>query len=134
MTFKSTQNLLLEVDGRLAGRFSGFSGGSMQGEVAEFKAGPNLSKHIVNMKVQDMVMTCGTGMSRGFYDWIGSSFGTSVLRKDGAVVQLSQSQVPAGRLEFKLALVTGLVMPALDRLGNSSAFMMVTISPELTRS
>jgi hypothetical protein len=129
------QNYLLELHGRAAGRFFAFTGGGPTAAVLEKPApGTIARKHILSRGYQDMVLTCGTGMSRGFYDWIGSSFGGASDRKDGAVVVLDNKQKPTARLQFGQALVTSLVLPELDRSTGEAAYMTVGVSPEFTRS
>jgi hypothetical protein len=130
------QDYLLELDGKPAGRFFGFSGGAVEADVVtERVAVGNISpKHISNPRIQDMVLRCGTGMSRAFYDWIGKSFGGSPERKGGAIVLLNQKQQEAGRLEFKDAIVKSLSLPELNKGSNAEAVLTVSISPEFTRS
>ncbi len=66
------QNYIIELDGRPAGRFFEFAGGGAQADVAIEKQGADKisRKHIASIKYQDMVLACGTGMSRDFYQWI----------------------------------------------------------------
>ena len=130
------QNYLLEIDGKPAGRFFAFTGGTIQADVILESAGADniRHKHISSVKYQDMVLSCGTGMSRGFYEWLGATFGGSASRKNGAVVALDQRQAPTARLEFMHALVSSLILPKLDKSANEAAFMTVKISPEVTRS
>jgi hypothetical protein len=128
------QNYLLELEGKSAGRFFAFTGGTIQADVVTLGAfqGSIRPKQIGSVKYQDMVLTCGTGMSRGFYEWVGTSFGGAATRRNGAVVALDRKQKPIARLEFKEALVTSLVLPGLDRSANKEAFLTVSISPEMT--
>ena len=130
------QNFLLELEGKPAGRFFAATGGSVQADVLIQSSGPGQvrHKHIAGVKYEDMVLTCGTGMSRAFYDWIGNSFGGAASRKSGAVIVLDQKQAPIARLEFRNALVKSLVVPELDHSGHAAAVMAVSISPEGTRS
>jgi T4-like virus tail tube protein gp19 len=127
------QKYLLELDGRAAGKFFAFSGGAIRADVVQTSA-PAFAprKHIASVRFGDMTLTCGTGMSHEFYDWIGSGFGGASSRKTGAIVALDQ---PGGRrLEFSNALVSSLVLPELDRSSNKTAVMSVNLSPEFTRS
>src|SRR2546422_2464206 len=114
------QNYLLEIDGKPAGRFFAFTGGTMQADVILESAGADSirQKHISSVKYQDMTLTCGTGMSRGFYEWLGNTFGGAASWKSGAVVALDQRQAPTARLEFMHALVTSLLLPRLDKSAN----------------
>ena len=124
------QNYLLELEGKPAGRFFDFSGGTVRGEVVEEIGGSN--KHIGSPRFQDMELTCGTGMSKAFYEWLGSGFSGSTLRKNGAIVLLDQKQKATARLEFSDAFVSSVVLPQLQRSANKQAFLKVSISPEYT--
>lgn len=129
------QNYLLELEGKPAGRFFSFAGGMAKGEVIEEPTGvghTNL-KHIGAVKYQDMELACGTGMSRGFYEWLGNSLSGSHSRQTGAVIALDNKQAPTARLEFREALVKSLVLPELEKSANKEAFMTVSISPEMTQ-
>jgi hypothetical protein len=72
-------------------------------------------------------------MARAFYDWIGSSFGGSPMRKNGAVVDVGQGYNSAQRMEFSGALITSVELPACDAGSKDPAFMTVSFSPELIR-
>lgn len=111
----SKQEYLIELDGKPAGRFFSFSGGSAQAEVVTTMDSGNARqmKHIGNVRYQDIVVKCGTGMSQTFYKWVGSSFGGAVERTSGAIVKLDQNQKAVGRLEFRDAFVKQLTTPEL---------------------
>jgi hypothetical protein len=129
------QNYLLELDGRPAGRFFDFAGGMAEGEVVTVKTGGTNQvdkKHIGSVRYQDMVMTCGTGMSRGFYEWLGSGFEGMNSRLTGAVLALDNKQVPTARLDFRDALIKSVVLPELERGANKEAYLTVKLSPEQT--
>jgi hypothetical protein len=127
------QNFIIELDGKAAGRFMTFSGGTVQADVAT-AAGPVRLKHVTSVRYEDIRISCGTGMSRTFYDWIGSSFSGAPVNKNGAIVAFGSNNKPSGRLEFFHAYITGLLMPALDRNQKKAAFMQVQIHPEMTRA
>lgn len=125
---------VLELDGRLAGRFFGLDGGMAKADVIEEGVGSGLSghKHLGAVKYEHMLLTCGVGMSRAFYEWVGSAFGGASVRKSGAVIALDHTSKPAARLDFSEALVASLVLPGLDRSSRGGATMAVSISPERT--
>jgi hypothetical protein len=127
-------NFFLELEGKPAGRFFKFAGGLAEADIVTESLGTTTHKRIASVKYQDMVLTCGTGMSRAFYEWIGDTFDRAYARKNGAVVAIDYSGKPAGRLEFQQALVTALDLPSLDRDGKGDAVMTVSISPEMTRT
>jgi phage tail-like protein len=135
MLHSPLQNFLLELDGTAVGRLFGMTGGGVEADVIKSASGsPSVHKHIGNVKYQDIVLRCGTAMSRVFYDWIGNSFGGAFLRKSGAVVFLDLNNAPAERLEFRDALITSVEFPQLSAGSKEHAYMTITISPEMTRS
>ncbi len=126
---------VLELDGKLAGRFFRFSGGDASADVVREKVGGGATsrKHLGSVKYGDIALDCGTGMSRTFYDWVGSAFDGKTTRRSGALIGLDPSSKPKARLDFSSALVKSLALPALDRSAKKEeAFMTVTISPERT--
>lgn len=129
------QKYLLELESKAAGRFFEMSGGGVQASVVEtLGPGTQRQKHLGSMKYDDILITCGTGMSRAFYNWIGDSFGGAAARRNGAVVLLDNSQAPTARLEFMHSLVKSVFLPQLNHSRNAAAYMKVSISPESTRS
>jgi phage tail-like protein len=128
------QNFILEIEGKPAGRFFGFTGGTAKGEVVtEHSADSSRTrKHIASVKYQDMVLKCGTGMSRDFYEWLGGTFAGTPSRRTGAVIGLDHNQAPTARLDFRDALVISLSLPELDASSKDSAYLTVSISPEST--
>lgn len=130
------QKYLLELEGKAVGRFFEMSGGSIKADVISESLGPQTQrlKHVGAVSYEDLLITCGTGMSRAFYSWIGDSFAGSATRRDGAVVLLDSSQAPAARLEFSHALIKSVSLPELNHSRNETAYMKVAISPAFTRS
>jgi len=129
------QPFLLELDGQLAGRFFDFKGGGFIADVI-LLSNPGLMTHkqIDDPDFHEMVLACGTGMSRSFYDWISSTFQQEYARRSGAIITLDRFSKPTARLNFQRALVTSLAMPALDASSKDPAYMTVTIKPERTSS
>jgi phage tail-like protein len=128
----STQDYLIELDGKLAGRFFSFTGGTAETDVVTtMGAGGKQGKHIANVRYQDIVMKCGTGMSQAFYDWVGGISG-AVQRKHGAIMKIDKAGNILGRLEFVDAVVNSLTTPALKSGANDEAFLTVSIAPEYT--
>jgi phage tail-like protein len=130
------QKYLLELEGKAAGRFFEMSGGSIKADVITQSLGPQTQrlKHIGGVSYEDILITCGTGMSRAFYNWIGDSFGGRAARRDGAVVLLDYSQAPRARLEFIHSMIKSVSLPQLNHSRNGAAYMEVAISPEFTRT
>ncbi|PWT92725.1 MAG: hypothetical protein C5B55_05805 [Blastocatellia bacterium] len=128
------QNFLLELDGKAVGKFFGMSGGSAKAEIITVRStnDSNPHKELGVITYEDIVLECGTGMSRSFYDWIGDSFAGKIIRKNGAVVYLDYNGNPKKRLEFRHALVDSLQLPALNHSGHEEAVMKVGLSPEIS--
>lgn len=126
------QRFLLELDGRLAGRFFDFKGGGNTVDVTASYPTLIAHKHFNSVEFQEMVLVCGTGMSRSFYDWAGSPFRRQYQRKDGAIITLDGLSKPTARLNFQQALVSSLCMPALDASSKDPAYMVVTLKPQRT--
>ena len=129
------QNFILELEGKIAGRFGSFSGGGAKAEVIEESMGGRaVRKHIANVGYQDMVLVCGPGMSREFFDWISSTVTSNYARKSGAIIALDNSQKPVGSLQFSGAILTNITFPALDSSKGGPVELVVTITPEVTKS
>ena len=87
----------LEIDGVLAALNScdGTSSDVIQDAVS---ADGIVRKHIAGVKYGDITVTCGAGMSKGFYEWIKASFDNGNVRKNGAVIAADcmKSLLPVG--------------------------------------
>src|SRR5262249_24290716 len=65
----------LEIEKLPMGWLHGTDGGSAYSEVVNEKVGPDhvIHKHLAGVKYEDVMVTCGTGMSKAFYEWINAS-------------------------------------------------------------
>jgi len=128
------QPYLLELDGKLAGRFHAFTGGTAHAEIVTERTGPGMvaRKHAGSVRYQDIEMACGTGMSKSFYQWVADSCNGSPEYKHGAVIRLDDQQKPSARLDFQDAFISAVKLPALDTSSSDAAVINVTIKPELT--
>ena len=124
-----------EVDGIMAGWLHSVDGGGAVSDVVTEKLGPDpiARKHIAGVKYEDITVTCGTGMSKGFYEWLDASFLNKHMRKNGAIIASNYDFKEQSRLTFFNALVTEIGMPALDAASKDAAKMTVKLDPELTR-
>lgn len=126
----------LELDGQFAGWVESWGGGHATSDVV---AGNNLvggniqRKQIAGIKYEDITVSCGTGMSKNFYEWIKASFDNQYLRKSGAVVTADYNDKERSRLNWNNALLTEVAFPALDAASKDAAKMTIKISPEVTR-
>jgi phage tail-like protein len=125
----------LELDGIMAGWLNSTEGGHATADVVVEKLGPDhiARKHIGGVKYEDITLSCGTGMSKAFYEWIKDSLDLKYERKSGAIVAADYNFQELASLSFHNALITEFGMPALDAASKDAAKMTVKFSPEYTR-
>lgn len=124
-----------EMDSMHAGWLHSAEGGHATSDVVQEKLGPDhiIRKHIGGVKYEDISISCGTGMSRGFYEWIKKSFNHQHARENGAIIAADYDYKEHSRLTFTNGLVTEIGFPALDAASKDAAKMTIKISPEYTR-
>jgi hypothetical protein len=122
----------LELDGKIAGWLQKVSGGAAHADVVTEPGG---QKHVGAIHFEDIVVSCGTGMSKAFYDWVaqGSDVQGGSPGKSGAVVTCDLQQRVLSRLEWSFGRLTAINFPALDAASKGQAALTVKISPEMTR-
>lgn len=125
----------IELDNINAGWVSSVEGGMATSDVVVEKIGGDLyqKKHIAGVKYEDISVSCGTGMSKGFYDWIKASFDCNYARKNGAVISADYNYKAITRLDFFNALISEIGFPALDAGSKDAAKMTIKFTPETTR-
>jgi phage tail-like protein len=113
-----------------------FSGGSATADVVTEKIGIDhlARKHLAGVKYEDIVVEVGTGMSKGFYEWIKGAWDGTFVRKDGAVILADHDFKEQSRKTFYQAFITETVLPALDAASKDAAKMTVRLAPELVRT
>jgi len=122
----------LEIDGQVAGWVQSVEGGQATSTVvAPNKVAP--VKSLPGVKYADIIVNCGTGMSRNFYDWIKASFDKQYSRKSGAVIATDYNYKERSRMDWANALITEVGFPALDAASKDAAKMTIKFSPETTR-
>lgn len=126
----------IELGGAPAGWVQSVEGGHAFSDVVNEKLGPDhiIHKHIAGVKYQDITISCGTGMTKPFYEWIKASFERKYDRKDGAVVTADYNYNEISRMAFYHALIGEIGFPALDASSKEAAKMTVKIMPEYTRT
>jgi len=125
----------LDLDGVMAGYLSSAEGGAATADVINEAMGPDfiIHKHIGQPKYEDITITVGTGMTKGFYDWIQASFTQAHQRRSGAIIAMDFQGREISRQEFQNALITEVGMPALDAASKDAAKMTIKFAPEYTR-
>jgi hypothetical protein len=123
----------LELDGQLAGWAPQVSGGAAHAEVITETTG---RKHIGAVRYDDIVLGCGAGMSKAFYDWVGdaSNLSSGVHHKHGALLSCDFDGKLMSRLDWLDGLITAVSFPALDAASKDTAALTVKIAPGVTRS
>lgn len=126
----------LQLDGSFAGWLMSAEGGSAYAEVVTEKFGPDgvARKHLAGVKYEDITVTCGSEMSKAFYQWIKDSFDKKYSRKNGAIVTADFKYESLTTLNFTNALISEISLPALDAASKDAAKMTLKFSPEVTRT
>jgi len=126
----------LDLGGVMSGWLWSADGGNATSDVVVEKLGPDhiQKKHIAGVKYEDISISCGTGMSKKFYEWIKASFDHNYQRLDGAVIAADYNYKEHSRLSFYHALITEVGFPALDASSKDAAKMSMKLSPEYTRT
>jgi phage tail-like protein len=126
----------LEVDGIMAGWVQSVEGGQATADVVNEKVGPDhiVHKHISNVKYEDISLNCGTGMSRGLYEWIKASFDHNYQRKNGAIIAADFNFKELSRMTWYHGLISEIGFPALDAASKDAAKMNIKLTPETTRT
>jgi hypothetical protein len=110
-------------------------GGHVQTEsVNERMAGGYpVRKHAGNVKVDEITVSCGAGMTKQFYSWIQKSMAYEHERHDGAIVHTNYDFKEIVRQTFQRALITEIGLPALDATSKESGKMTIKFSPEMSQ-
>lgn len=126
----------VDLGGKMAGWLWSADGGHATSDVISEKLGPDhiVKKHIGPVKYEDITVTCGTGMSKEFYEWIKASFDHKYKRTDGAIIAADYDHKEHSRLTWHNALITEVGFPALDAASKDAAKMTMKFSPEYTRT
>jgi hypothetical protein len=124
----------LELDGVHAGFLASSSGGDAVGEVVSEKLAADgvIRKHVAAVRYTDIVLQCGPGMSRTFFDWLALTTSRKHQPRDGAVLGSDLDGKERSRLAFTQALVTSIAFPALDAASKDAAKLTVSLAPEQT--
>ena len=123
------------LDSEMAGWLQSVEGGQAAGDAIAGRLGqyPVETKHIAGVKYEDITLTCGTGMSPHFYEWITATTNSQYLRKSGQIVTCDYDFKEVSALDFSNAIMTEVGFPALDAASKDAARMTIKIRPEWTR-
>jgi hypothetical protein len=110
----------IELDGQLAGFIDSVEGGGIAADKMHFgPVGPG-----------DIIVECGIGMSRSFYDWIKATLEKRVDRRIGAIVAYDSDFKPIARVHWLNAHITEVGFPACDVSSKDVAKMTIKITPQ----
>ena len=125
-------NFALELDGASIGYLKSVGGGNAVAEViTEQTQGLFYNrKHIGTPKYEDITVQVGLSMGKSFYDWIANFWEGIPQRKTGAIIAADFDYNVRSRREFVDALISEVMIPALDGSSKDAAYMTVKIAPE----
>ncbi len=127
----------VELDGGTpAGWVFKAEGGYAKAEVILEKVGNDhiAKKHVGGVSYEEITVSCGSGMSRGIYDWIKKSFDHDYQRKNGSIITADFNANELSRLNFQNALISEIGFPALDAGNNKEPCKIsLKLKPEITR-
>lgn len=126
---------LLEIDGKAAGFLDSVDGGEAFADPVSEDPPVNgvVRKHPGPVRYAPIVITCGTGMTSSFYEWIAKVADGTQTPRNGSVVFMDYTGRELFRLDFDQSLATEIVFPAADAASKLGAFLAVTIQPRTTR-
>jgi hypothetical protein len=126
----------LEIDGQFAGWLQTAAGGQALASVIPAStmnvASQKLS--VPTVKYQDIVLTCGTGMSSTFYDWISSSLQKSILPRNGSLVACDFNNRALSQMDWYNSFISQIVFPACDVTSGVPGSFTIRLTPAQTRS
>ena len=125
----------LELDNQPAGWLHSADGGQASTEVVQERVagGHPVRKHPGHVKFDEISLTCGTGMSKKFYQWLQKSVSYDHERKNGAIVVADYDFKETTTLEFQQGLLTEIGFPALDAASKDPCRLTVKIAPERSK-
>lgn len=124
----------LELEKRTSGWLFNADGGQAATDtISERIAGGHpVRKHPGVVKVEDISVSCGTGMSSQFYDWLKKSLEYDHQRHDGAIITCNYDYKEVVRQTFRQALITEIGFPGLDAASKDACRFNIKFGPEET--
>jgi hypothetical protein len=125
----------IELDGQFAGWIESAGRGQATSVVAPSKVGPGgiTTKQVASVGYEDITATCGTGMSKNFYDWIKASFDKHFVRRNCAIITCDYNYKVKSRMDLFNAILSEVSFPACDEASRNAANMTVKFAPVGTR-
>jgi hypothetical protein len=124
----------LKLDGVEIGRVASFEGGGAFADVVSETSGPAFyaHKHLGPVKYEDLTFHVGLGLGAPLYDWIAASWLESPPSKSGSIVRFDLNFNAIDERDFANALLTEVVIPALDAASKDPGLLGLKLSPEFT--
>lgn len=123
------QPFVLELDGKLAGRFLSFDYSSPEMVVVS-RLWSKSQMSLVPGSPGKMTASFAGGLSDSFYKWVASVAGNKSSPSSGSVYALDANSKPKSRITFRDALIESLTLPELKGGTKDSAFVTVVFRPE----
>jgi hypothetical protein len=122
------------IEGVDAGWVYSAEGGQPFAEVVTEKLSQEhtIRKHIAGVKYEDITITCGTGMSKAFWEHLANSFTDEFRRIDGTIIYADYDGKVRKTLDFHTAAITEIGFPALDAASKDAAKLTLKLTPEWT--
>jgi hypothetical protein len=123
----------LDLDGVRAGAPVHASGGHAVGIVETESSTPTgTHKHVAGVQYEDISITCGSGMSKDFYQWITQCFEGKQALHSGLLTSREADGTVFDAVSFTDALISEVSFPALDAASKDAAKMTIKIRPAST--
>lgn len=125
----------LDLGGKFAGFVNSVEGGSAYGELARQAVAPAyiVHTHITGVKYEDVIVTCGTGMEKEFYDAVKAMCAHNIIRRDASVQQVDAMGNIVTQLDILSSVLSEVSFPALDASSKEVGRLTAKLTPDLTR-
>ena len=117
----------VEIGGAFAGWLSDVSGATACGAM---ETGPSGR---VRSRRDEIVCACWPAMPRPFFEWIARSFADPIAGADGSIALVDPGGDLLSQMLFDEAVVTGLTVPAIDKVTRDAAKLGFKFSPGRVR-
>jgi hypothetical protein len=125
-----------ELDGQFAGPLKSFAGGAIvQDVLAPGSTTVNgiRQKRLAGVKYEDIVLTCGTGMSGSFYDWIKATLEKQYIRRNGSLLTCNYNYQVMEERNLYNSLISEIAFPACDAASKEPINFTIKLTPEEIR-
>ena len=124
----------LELEGEFGGWVPKVTSGGAHADLVAWAGG---EKNIGTVRFEDLVLSCGPGMSNAFYSWVAdacNNMARGTRRMDGAILTCDAQNKVLSRLEWNGGSISAIGFPPLDVESKNPAALTVKVSPRFTRT